>query len=76
LGDRPRSEQLSIALVSQGVNAGEVVGQIAPSTKSHQELSESLPVTEKLLCALVSVQCSSTKYLIIKYFGSYTNYTW
>jgi len=32
LGDR--SQQLSIGLVSQDVNAGEVIGQIAPSTKS------------------------------------------
>ena len=32
LGDG--SEQLLIGLVSQGVNAGEVIGQIAPSTKS------------------------------------------
>jgi len=30
LGDRP--EQLSIDLISQGVNAGKVIGQIAPST--------------------------------------------
>jgi len=28
-----RSEQLSIGLTSQGVNVGEVIGQIAPSTK-------------------------------------------
>jgi len=37
LGDR--SEQLSIDLISQGVNAEEVIGQIAPSTKPRQELS-------------------------------------
>ena len=34
-----RSEQFSISLIIQGVNAGEVIGQIAPSTKSRQELS-------------------------------------
>ena len=42
LGDK--SEKLSIGLVSQGVNAGEVIGQTAPSTKSRQELSEVLPI--------------------------------
>jgi len=38
------SEQLSIGLISQGVNAGEVIGQIAQSAKSRQELSEALPI--------------------------------
>ena len=42
LGDR--SEQLLIGLISQGVNTGEVTGQIAPSTKSRQEFSEALPI--------------------------------
>jgi len=42
LGDR--SEQLSIGLISQGVKAGEVIGQITPSAKSRQELSETLPI--------------------------------
>ena len=42
LGDR--SEQLSIDLIRKGVNAGEVMGQIAPFTKSRQELSEALPI--------------------------------
>ena len=39
-----RSEQLSIGLVSQGVNAEEFMGQIAPSTKSRKELSEAFPI--------------------------------